>query len=138
MKGWDMKAISGAAGRGLAIKPADGQPLSVDKPKRNKFGNKPVTIDGILFQSTLEGNYYTQLKLRVRAGDIVSFDMQVPYVFTINGVKVSTYRADFVVTWPDGRITVEDTKGVETPDFKIKKNLMLALYGIEVKLVKAT
>lgn len=43
-----------------------------------------------------------------------------------------TYVADFVYL-QDGEIIVEDTKGFRTPEYKIKRKLMLFLKGIRIK-----
>lgn len=43
------------------------------------------------------------------------------------------YVADFVYLDADGRRVVEDTKGVRTPEYVIKRKLMLEVYGIRVK-----
>jgi len=106
----------------------------LDKP--SKYRNKPVTIDGIWFQSALEGKRYTQLKWLQKADVVTSFKMQVPFPCTVNGILIYTYKADFVVQWPDGRVTVEDTKGVETPVFRIAKKLVRACHGIEIEIIK--
>jgi Protein of unknown function (DUF1064) len=104
--------------------------------KPSKYGNKPVMIDGIWFQSTLEGNRYTQLKWLQKAEVVTTFKRQVPFECIVNGVKIYTYKADFVVDWPDGRVTVEDTKGVETPVFRIAKKLVKACHGIDIVIIK--
>lgn len=44
------------------------------------------------------------------------------------------YRADFVYI-QDGQLVVEDAKGVRTPDYIIKRKLMLWLYGIKIREV---
>lgn len=49
-----------------------------------------------------------------------------------NGVK---YVADFVYHDEMGRLIVEDAKGVRTPDYIIKRKLMLWTYGIKIKEV---
>ena len=47
--------------------------------------------------------------------------------------RACRYRADFAYTLRDGREVVEDVKGVRTPEYKIKKKLMLWIHGIEIK-----
>jgi len=145
MKGWDLASVKAAAARGLKIVATDGGGLDLLLPsvppaevpaKRNKFGNIPVVIDDIRFQSTWEGTRYLQLKMLRSGGVITGFRTQVSYFIEVNGYPICEYRADFVIDWPDGTTTVEDTKGVETPEFKIKKKLMLAVLGIEIILVK--
>jgi hypothetical protein len=140
MKGWDMKSVNEAARRGLSVKAQDGKPLDIlPQPTPvsvNKFRNEPKTVDGIRFASKLEANRYLQLKMMKAGGLITDFIIQQTYYLEVNGLHICRYIADFVITWADGRVTIEDTKGVETPEFKIKKKLMLAIHGIEIELVK--
>lgn len=140
MKGWDMKSVNEAASRGLSVQAQDGKPLDIlpthEKGMVNKFRNEPKTVDGIRFASKLEANRYLQLKMMKAGGLITDFIIQQTFHLEVNGFHICRYIADFVITWADGRVTVEDTKGVETPEFKIKKKLMLAIHGIEIELVK--
>lgn len=54
-----------------------------DKPKRQKYGNRKVTVDGKRFDSVHEAEVYGALMLRVRAGELkcvarqVSFDLPI-------------------------------------------------------------
>ena len=45
------------------------------------------------------------------------------------------YVADFVYV-EKGAEVIEDVKGVLTPEFKIKRHLMKALLGMDVRIVK--
>lgn len=42
------------------------------------------------------------------------------------------YKADFTY-YQDGKYIVEDAKGYRTPEYKIKRKLMLYVHGIRVK-----
>lgn len=42
------------------------------------------------------------------------------------------YIADFVYNDKDGNQVVEDTKGYRTPEYIIKRKLMLMIYGIRI------
>ncbi len=132
-RGEPKTATSIAASSERASRAASVQPHA----KKSKYGNKRVQIDGIWFDSILEGHRYGQLKLLKLAGEITDFKMQVTYRLEVNGVHICDYRADFVVTYPDGRIEVEDTKGVETAKFIIQKKLMLAVHGIKIVLIRS-
>jgi hypothetical protein len=57
----------------------------------------------------------------------------VSYKLEINGILICTYIADLVY-WRTGKPKeiVEDVKGVRTPEYKIKKKLMKAIYGIDI------
>ena len=152
-KNWDMDAVKKIAGRGLVVQMNEGGSIDITMPDAkdplyqgsevaapppyNKFGNKIVQIDDIKFRSKLEGNRYLQLKLMKSGGFVHDFKMQVEYRLEHNGILITRYKADFVVAYADGTVVVEDTKGVETEAFKIKKNLMLALLGIEIHIIKS-
>ena len=82
-----------------------------------KYRNKKVEVDGILFDSKKEANRYMELKLLEKAGEQSCY-----------------YVADFV--YKEGEnIVVEDTKGMRTKDYVIKRKLMLHKYGIRIKEV---
>ena len=108
----------------------------------NKYRNKKIVIDNIKFDSQLEANRYTELKLLQRAKVISNLRLQVPYVlqegFKKNGKSYQAikYIADFVYE-ENGRTVVEDTKGVQTDVFKIKHKLFEKKYPeLELKIVK--
>ena len=95
---------------------------------KSKFKNVPIIIDGIWFASKKEGKRYTELKLLKAAGVVASFTRQKAFDLP-GGTK---YRCDFEVHWKDGRVTVEDVKGMRTSMYKFKKKLVEALYPIKI------
>jgi hypothetical protein len=111
------------------------------REKRNKYGNRKAFLDGMWFDSVKESRRWTALS---NDPDVRSLQRQVTYLLQVNGVNVSTYRADFVyirVISKDGWIeVVEDAKprgkGFKKTEvyrtFVIKKNLMKAIHGIDV------
>lgn len=108
------------------------------KQKVGKFKSIPHFIDGIRFDSQKEAAYYGTLKLRMKAGDIKSFRRQVRYKIEINGIKITTYVADFVVLNWDGTKEIIDVKSSFTKTlapYRMKKQLMLALYRVIIKEV---
>jgi hypothetical protein len=106
------------------------------KIKRSKYGAKKTEIDGIRFDSKLEAKRYSILKIARDAGHL-TFEMQVRYDLHVNGDHICFYKADFVVTYPAGRVVVEDCKGVKTPVYKLKKKMMKAIHGIEIVEITA-
>jgi len=100
--------------------------------KKQKYYAQPTIVDDIRFPSKLEARYYSKLKLLQKAGEIKYFLMQIP--FRLPG-KV-TYRCDFMIVNNDNSIRYVDTKGVETPVFKIKKRQVEALYPVVIEIVK--
>jgi predicted ATP-dependent endonuclease of OLD family len=125
-------------------------------PQGNKYHNVKTEIDGIIFASKKEGNYYIHLKDKRVQGEIKDFKMQVPFELVpaqrevrtvgfrkdgspINKEKVAElavkYVADFVVEHPDGTLEVIDTKGMRDAKYKIKKKLMRYVHGIVIREV---
>ncbi|EJI2509729.1 DUF1064 domain-containing protein [Salmonella enterica] len=93
-----------------------------------KYGNKKTEVDGITFDSKKEAHYYTQLKLRQAAGEVVMFLRQVPFHLP-GGVK---YLADFEVLTADGVVEFIDVKGARTAEYKLKKKLVEQYYPITI------
>ena len=100
--------------------------------RRAKFGNHKTVVDGITFDSKAEATRYSVLKVLQAAGVVTQLRLQVPYDLTVNGLKVCRYIADFVYMM-DGKEVVEDVKGMRTPEYKLKRKLMLAVFGIEIQ-----
>ena len=108
----------------------------------SKYRAKKTEVEGIVFDSKKEAARYQELKLFERAGVISDLQRQVKFVLIpvqrINGKVVErecSYVADFVYLDEAGKKVVEDTKGVETKDYIIKRKLMLYVHGIRIKEV---
>ena len=102
----------------------------------NKYGAKTVkTADGQVFDSQNEYRRWCELKLLQRAGRISNLKRQVQYelIPKQDGERACTYVADLVYIDSDGNTVVEDTKGVRTDAYKIKRKLMLQKHGIRIK-----
>jgi len=112
--------------------------------------DKPC-VDGYVFDSIREKDYYLELKLRKSSGDVKEFQVKPKFWIAIRraehnlfylGIWVKkptqkdadtilfTYTPDFVV---DDELV--DVKGFITPEFKLKAKMMAAL-GLPVKIVK--
>lgn len=82
-----------------------------------------------------------QLKLWLKAGVISDLREQVVFLLipsqtNSEGVeeKPVRYKADFVyIDNATGQTVVEDTKGFRTPEYIIKRKLMLMVHGITIK-----
>lgn len=123
-----------------------------------KYGNKKTfTSDGILHDSRKEALRWQQLLLLERAGEITDLKRQVEFILIPDQREPSTevyqkgekkgmpkegkllerkvvYVADFVYNdQRTGKEVVEDTKGVKTKDYIIKRKLMLFIYNIKIK-----
>ena len=107
----------------------------------NKYGNRKVIHDGIEFDSVKEAHRYCELKLMQRAGVISDLQLQVPFELIptqrIDGKlaeKAVNYVADFVYQ-QNGAQVVEDTKGVRTKEYIVKRKMMLWVHGIRIREV---
>lgn len=116
-----------------------------------KYGNKKIIRDGMTFDSAKEYRRYCELKLLERAGEITGLQMQVKFILIpsqrepdIIGVRGGTkkgkliekecaYYADFVYIDKNGLRVVEDTKGMRTTEYIIKRKLMLYVHGIRIR-----
>jgi hypothetical protein len=105
--------------------------------RATKFGNVPTKVDGIQFASKLEAARYKELKKWQKKGII--YDLKVHPTFKLEhlGLFICKYTADFSYYRKGyNDLIVEDTKGVITDVFTIKKRLMYALKGIAVKIIR--
>ena len=120
----------------------------------SKYHNIPTIVDGIRFASKKEARRYQELKLLEKAGEITMLELQPKFTFPVYNefssgpIKYSSgrkiiYVADFSyreLHKTDGIFSdwyediIEDVKGVQTPVFKLKAALMLAVHGIKVRI----
>lgn len=109
----------------------------------NKYGAKKTTIGGIRFDSRAEAKRYTELQLLQKAGVIANLQRQVAIplkgalgpILTPTGRK-ATYKADFVyVDLERNAEVIEDVKGFETPEYKLKRAI-LAAQGITIREIR--
>ena len=115
----------------------------------HKYGNKKIQLDGHIFDSKKEAERYIQLRAMRKQGDISGLELQKKTLrrkSTVNAkgkpvpgkvvVKERSYYADFV--YYDERrkeYVVEDVKGFKTDVYKLKRDMMYWIHGIEVREV---
>jgi hypothetical protein len=99
--------------------------------KKSKYHNKK-TASG--FDSKREEARYHSLKLLERAGEITGLELQKRFelIPAQEGERACHYIADFCYTDRHGTHYVEDVKGFKTPDYVIKRKLMLHIHKIKV------
>ena len=115
---------------------------------RRKYGNRRVERDGYVFDSAKEAEQYGLLRLREKAGEIARLRVHPHYSLVVDGLKIGIYTPDFdyLQLTPDGRhlaCVVEDVKPFDaktgkfrlTEGYRLRKKLMKALYGIDVREV---
>lgn len=105
---------------------------------RSKYHNTKVTTADGTFDSMKELHRWSELKLMERAGLISGLARQQRFEVIpkqkVNGRTILPcyYIADFCYV-KDGKLVVEDCKGMKTDVYKIKKKLMLWVHGIDIK-----
>lgn len=111
-------------------------------PRRQKYANERVEIDGQTFDSKAEARYYGVLKIRLKAGEISNLRRQVPFelapAVVIGGRKRPPLRyiADFV--WEEGgKTVVADVKGAVPEAYRIKRHLLKAIHGIDILEIRS-
>jgi len=109
--------------------------------KESKYGNKKVEVNGILFDSKKEARRYLELTALEAAGEIKNLRRQFKFLLIpsqrIDGKVVErevSYVADFVYE-QNGETIVEDTKGMKTKDYILKRKMMLFFLGVRIREV---
>ena len=108
---------------------------------RAKFGNKKVVTQDGTFDSQREYKRWCELKLLQKAGEIFNLERQVKYVLIRSQTRSDgkkerevAYIADFRYQTSKGSHTVlEDSKGVRTDAYIIKRKMILHFHGITVR-----
>jgi hypothetical protein len=106
----------------------------------NKYSNtKCKCASGHIHDSKKEAKRCNELTILENAGIIQDLRQQVKFVLIpaqkIGGKVVErecSYYADFVYI-EDGKKVVEDTKGMRTDCYVLKRKLMLYVHGIRIK-----
>ncbi len=102
--------------------------------KYNKYSNKKVEFNGIKFDSKKEMKRYKELLMLLRAKKINFLELQPKFLlqekFKYRGKteRAIYYIADFKYLRADGKVVVEDVKGVETDVFKLKAKMFKKQY----------
>ena len=121
-----------------------------------KYNATKCVVDGITFDSKHEANRYCELRLLQKGGAISDLQLQVEFVLIPNQYvtekrygkngqplkdkqvlleRKCSYIADFCyIDNATGEQVVEDTKSpiTRTPEYIIKRKLMLFRYGIRI------
>lgn len=123
---------------------------------RSKYGARKTVVDGIEFDSRKEAERYIVLRDMQKKGEIQGLELQKKFLLipkqtepdhydfskSENGMKVKgkvierevSYYADFF--YYDNLLKewiVEDTKGMKTPEYVIKRKLLLYMHGIRIR-----
>ncbi len=116
----------------------------------SKYRNIKTVVDGHVFDSKREAARWGDLKLLERAGQICNLKRQVPIVLAapvkFEGEARTKPALRLIVDFAYDEITrtangmsfsnrvLEDVKGIQTTAFKIKRHLLKALHGMDLRL----
>ena len=110
----------------------------------SKYKARKTQVDGISFDSRAEAQYYMYLKSERAKGNVAEYTLQPVYELQEcykrgkRKVQPITYKADFLVTYKDGRQAVIDVKGMKTEVYRIKKKMFEYKYpDLEIVEVSA-
>ena len=112
-------------------------------PHDDKMHAACCGVYAVVFDSKFEADRWAELKLEEKLGSVRKLQRQVKIVISFEGRVVKykpsnrpmSYIADFVYESFDGSEwvgVVEDTKGFDTKDSKIKRALVCHMTGTEV------
>jgi hypothetical protein len=108
----------------------------------SKYRNKKAQIGMYVFDSIAESKRYKELALLEKAGQIKGLELQPKFLlqegFKKNGktYRKIEYIADFMYI-ENGKVIIEDVKGMETDVFKLKRKMFEYKYpGFELRIVK--
>lgn len=98
---------------------------------RQKFNAQAVVRDGHRFPSKLEAAYCGRLDILKEAGEVLFYLRQIPFHLPAGIV----YRADYLVFYADGNCDVVDCKGMDTPNSRMKRAQVEALYPLKITII---
>ena len=103
-------------------------------PRKGKYANVKVELDGLTFDSKGEAARYQELRLLEEAGEISDLRIHTRWELqpgwrdeTGKKWRPITYESDFDYTEGDAFV-VEDFKGVKTQVFRLKEKMFRFLY----------
>ena len=127
------------AGRAIRKPGAEPDPAPQLNPKPHKYHARPTFHDSpifgpVLYASKAEAKRAREIDVLHAAGEVLWAARQVRFVLdtTPEGRPIH-YVADFLLAHADGRIEVEDVKGMKLPIYALKRAGMLRRHGIVVR-----
>lgn len=101
--------------------------------KSNKYGAKRTEFNGKIYDSKFEAQTAQSLELRKRAKDIKDYDIQyqiVAIAYDKHGDPAITkkHKVDFRIHHNDGSFELYEAKGIETDDYKNRREFLEKLW----------
>lgn len=119
-------------------------------PRRpNKYAARRTTVAGVTYDSAAEARRGRDLELMERAGLIRDLRRQVSHALWCGGIPIlirsagypngrqARYVVDFQYTDVEaGEIVLEDVKGMDTPVSRLKRAILEAMTGLQVRVTR--
>lgn len=99
--------------------------------KKSKYGAVKTKIDGRTFDSQKEAEFYAELKLRLKAGEIKGFCLQPIFILAEDLV----YKPDFIIFNNNNIAEIIDVKGFKTKEYTVKKKIFEDKFKLKIKEV---
>lgn len=120
-----------------------------------KFRNVQTEYNGRIYRSKFEASYAQELDLRIKAGELLSWEYERKFEFNLvpnrtgkyvlsmqpqvgydgerlhGAIHLTNYLIDFTLYRTDGVREFVETKGFETPEWKLKWKLFEAALSSE-------
>lgn len=101
--------------------------------KVSKYKNIKTTYNGQKYDSAFEASVACDLDIRLKAGEIASWERQYKvemWAYNCHGEKAMkvSHKVDFRVHEIDGSYTLLEAKGIETSDYKMRRNWLEAFW----------
>lgn len=129
-------------GSGATRSPSTGTAGAASKPK-GKYNASGEHVGKVWCASAAEAERYRNLLRMEMQGMIDNLVTQPNYKLLVNNHHICTYRADFSYDVIDeqGNVIghrIEDVKGFETAEFKLKRKLFDALMPVKLSVIETS
>ena len=127
-----LAALGATVGKPPRLPDTGPEPLPT---RKSKYRALKTVVGDKRFDSKKEAATYVKRRLQEQQGEIQDLRLQAEYRLEVNGELICKYKADFVYV-ENNELVVEDVKSDITrklPVYRIKKKLMKAIYGIEIR-----
>ena len=107
-----------------------------EKKKTSKFKAKPTVYNGVNYHSQKEVRAAQKLDFMVKAGEILSWISQVPFVLpgeTATGRPIKHY-VDFMAFNVDGTYRLIEVKGFRVGLGELKRSQVEELYNVVIEV----
>lgn len=93
-----------------------------------KVTAKKQNFKGLKYDSGTEARVAADLNFQLERGELVEVKKKFPIDIFINGHYIIRHYVDFRIVWADGTVELVEAKGIQFPDWLIRRRLLEAVY----------